>query len=112
MGIDAVVCAITAIAGFIEHQTFLDEMSGLTPFAEGQIKIIQVPISNAAPAVNKKIREIRRPGQVIVACILRGDKNLIPSVDTVILAGDVLVIITSEQYETAAIQELTGKWKA
>ena len=109
MGIDSVVCAINVIAGIIEQQAFLDEMTTLAPVGNGRIRISQVPISHTAPAVDKKLWELSLPKDVIIGCILRGDKNMVPRGDTRILAGDVLVLISTDEHEIAAVQELTGR---
>jgi len=103
------VCAISAIAGIIEQQTFLDEMATLVPVGEGRIRIAQVPISGTAPAVDKKLWELSLPKEVIIGCVLRGDKSMIPRGDTRILAGDILVLISSDEHEVAAVKELTGR---
>ena len=109
MGIDSVVCAITTIAGIIEQQAFLDEMATLVPVGEGRIRIAQIPISQTAPAVDKKLWELSLPKDVIIGCVLRGDKSMVPRGDTRILAGDVLVLISTDEHETAAVRELTGR---
>jgi trk system potassium uptake protein TrkA len=109
MGIDSVVCAITAIAGIIEQQTFLEEMATLVPVGQGRIRIGQVPISQTAPAVDKKLWELSLPKDVIIGCVLRGDKSLVPRGDTRILAGDVLLLISTDEHETASVRELTGR---
>lgn len=109
MGIDSVVCAITAIANIIEQQTFLDEMATLVPIGEGRVSIAQVPIAATAPVVDKKLWEINLPKEVIIGCVLRGDHSIVPRGDTRILAGDMLVLISSNQQEMTAIKELTGR---
>jgi len=109
MGIDSVVCAISAIAGIIEQQAFLDEMATLVPVGEGRIRIAQVPISQTAPAVDKKLWKLSLPKEVTIGCVLRGDKSMIPRGDTRILAGDILVIISSDEHEMTALKELTGR---
>ena len=109
MGIDSVVCAITAIAGIIEQQAFLDEKATLVPVGNGRIKIAQVPISQSAPAVGKKLWELSLPKDVIIGCMMRGDKSMVPRGDTRILSGDVLVLISTDEHETAAVRELTGR---
>lgn len=109
MGIDSVVCAITAIAGIIEQHAFLDEMATLIPIGEGHISVAQVPISGTAPVVDKKLWEVNLPKEVIIGCILRGEKNMVPRGDTRILAGDILILISSDKHEMAAIKELTGR---
>jgi trk system potassium uptake protein TrkA len=109
MGIDSVVCAITAITGIIEQQAIMDKIANLLPIGEGRVSIAEVPISGSAPAVGKKLWEINLPKQVIIGCVLRGDAAMVPRGDTRILAGDVLVLISSEKQEMAAIKELTGR---
>lgn len=109
MGIDSVVCAITAITGIIEQQAFVDKITTLIPIGEGRVNIAEVPIPGTSPAVGKKLWEINLPKEVIVGCILRGDSTMVPRGDTRILAGDMLVLISSDKQEMAAIQELTGR---
>ena len=109
MGIDSVVCAITVIAGIIEQQAFMDEISTLAPIGGGGVKVAQVPISQAAPVVGKKLWELNLPKEVIIGCILRGDASIVPRGDARILAGDVLVLISTDEREMAAVRELTGR---
>ncbi|WP_077610261.1 potassium channel family protein [Clostridium sp. Marseille-P2415] len=109
MGIDSVVCAITAITGIIEQQAFVDKITTLVPIGEGRVNIAEVPIPGTSPVLGKKLWEINLPKEVVVGCILRGDTAMVPRGDTRILAGDMLVLISSDQQEMAAIQELTGR---
>jgi trk system potassium uptake protein TrkA len=109
MGIDSVVCAITAITGIIEQQAFVDKIATLVPIGEGRVSIAEVPIPGVAPVVGKKLWEINLPKQVIIGCILRGDTTMVPRGDTRILAGDMLVLISSDKQEMVAIKELTGR---
>ena len=53
MGIDSVVCAITAITGIIEQQAFVDKIATLVPIGEGRVSIAEVPIPSTAPTVGK-----------------------------------------------------------
>jgi len=109
MGIDSVVCAVNAITNIIEQQAFLEGIANLIPIAETRIKIAEVPITGTAPAVGKKLWEIDLPKEVIVGCILRGESSMIPRGDTQILAGDMLILISSDNQEISAIKELTGR---
>lgn len=109
MGIDSVVCAISAVTSIIEQQAFVEEMANIVPIGEGRVQIAEVPVSGAAPVVGKKLWEINLPKEVIIGCILRGDTAMIPRGDTRILAGDMLVLISGNGQEIAAIRELTGR---
>ena len=106
MGIDSVVCAISAITSIIEQQAFLDEIATLGSASKGRIRITQVPISEESNSRNKKLSELSLPKEVIIGCVLRGYKSIIPSGDTRILNGDVLVLISFDESEPAAVKEL------
>lgn len=109
MGIDSVVCAISAIANIIEQQAILDEMGTLIPIGEGRINIAQIQISSSSPVLDKKISEINLPKEVNISCILRGEKTMIPRGDTRLMSGDILIMISSIENEVAAIKKLTGR---
>ncbi|OYP07085.1 trk system potassium uptake protein TrkA [Lachnotalea glycerini] len=109
MGIDSVVCAINTITGIIEQQAFMDEMATVLPIGQGNLSIAEVPISQSAPSVDKKIWEIDLPKEVIIGCILRGENSMVPRGDTRLLAGDILVLISSKENQISAIRELTGR---
>ncbi|MCL2078964.1 MAG: NAD-binding protein [Oscillospiraceae bacterium] len=110
MGIDSVVCTITTIANIIEQHAFLDEIT--TSISSGEyenLKTTQISISHNEPCVNKKLRELNLPESSIIGCILRANKAMVPRGEMRILAGDILVLITLDEHETAAIKELTGR---
>lgn len=109
MGVDSVVCAISTITSVIEQQAFMDDITSIMPIGEGRINIAQIPISSSAPATGKKLWELTLPEAVIIGCILRGETTIIPRGDTRIQDGDVLVLISSNNQELSAIQELTGR---
>ncbi len=109
MGVDSVVCAVSAVTGIIQQQAFIDEMTSIIPVGKGLVQIIEVRIQEESPAAGKKLMEITLPKEGIVGCVLRGDSTLIPRGDTRILAGDTLVVITISGHELNIIQALTGR---
>lgn len=109
MGVDSVVCEMTMITSIIEQQAFLDEVATLVPIGDGRIKISQVPIPADAPAANRRVMDLSLPKNVLIGCIMRGDTGTIPRGDNVILPGDVLVVISSDEHESAAARALTGR---
>lgn len=109
MGVDSVVCAVSALTGIIQQQAFIDEMSNIIPVGEGRVQIIEVRIFGESPIAGKKLWEITLPQECIVGCVLRGDSFLIPRGDTRILAGDTLVVITGNGQNISEIHALTGR---
>ena len=107
MGIDSVVCAINTITGIIEQQAFINEIDTVLPLTQENISISEVSILASSPSVNKKIWEIDLPKEVIIGCILRGENSMIPKGDTKLLAGDIIIIISSKKNQSLAIKELS-----
>lgn len=109
MGVDRVVCAVSAVTGIIQQQAFIDEMTNIVPIGEGRVQIIEVQITSQSPVAGKKLWEINLPKESIVGCILRSDTTIIPRGDTRILAGDTLVVLTGNGQELNTAQVLTGE---
>jgi trk system potassium uptake protein TrkA len=109
MGIDSVVCAISAVTGILEQEAFKDKMADVIKLGDGRVRILEVPILQEAPVVGKKLCEISLPKAAIIGCVLRGDQTIIPRGDTCIMANDQLVVITDKEQEGMTLQELTGK---
>lgn len=108
MGVDRVVCAVSAVTGIIQQQAFIDEMTNIVPIGQGRVQIVEVQITGESPAQGKKLWEITLPKESIIGCILRGDTSLIPRGDTRILSGDTLVLIAENGRELDAVRALTG----
>lgn len=108
MGIDSVVCAISAVTNFIEQQTFINNMETVIPLIDGKIKILEIPVLENYPIVNKKLCEIKFPKGVIVGSILRGELTMIPDGETMILDGDILILISSNHQEQNTLKVIKG----
>lgn len=109
MGIDSVVCAISAVTNIIQQQAFIDDLVNIVPVGLGKVQIIEVHIPHDAPVCGKKLWEIDLPQEVVIGCILQNDTALIPRGDTRIMAEDTLVIISRSGQEERAIRVLTGR---
>ncbi len=109
MGIDSVVCAISAVTNIIQQQAFVDDLVNIVPVGFGMVQIIEVHIPEDAPVCGKKLWEIDLPQEVVIGCILRRDSALIPRGDTRINAGDTLVVIARSGQEQSTICVLTGR---
>lgn len=109
MGVDSVVCAVSALTGIIQQQALIDEMNSIIPVGEGRVQIVQVKIFGESLIAGKKLWEITLPKECIVGCVLRGDSFIIPRGDTRILAGDTLVVITGNSQNLDEVHALTGR---
>lgn len=109
MGVDSVVCAISAVTTIIQQQAFIDDLVNVLPVGLGAVQIIEVSIPEYAPVSGKQLWEIELPHEVVIGCLLRGDSALIPRGDTRINAGDTLIVIANSKQMQEAVQVLTGR---
>lgn len=109
MGVDFVACYSNIITNILEQQAFMDDMATVLPLGEGNICIAEVRIGDLAPSIGKKVWELNLPKEVIIGCILRGEYNLVPRGETLILSGDVVILISSKEHQVDAIRVMTGR---
>lgn len=108
MGVDSVVCALNMITNIMEEQAVMSEMTRMIPIEEGRIHIVEIPILKGAFVAGSRLSELSLPPEIIVGCIIRDDRSLIPRGDTVIREGDTLLIITSDQSKLKQLKELNA----
>lgn len=114
MGVDKVVCSTEVVTEFIEQQAFLDKISKSIPIAEGVVEIMEISIDGKDPAVGREVVELDLPNDVIIGCILRDRLTLVPSGETVITPGDLLILImnANKKYETmTALKGDGSRWQ-
>ena len=94
MGVDGVVCATNAISGLIEQQAFVDEITTVIPVGDRKLSVSEVTISGQSNVCGKTLAEIQMPKDTIVGCVLRQENTIIPKGNTMILPGDLLVLLS------------------
>ena len=107
MGIDRVVCALNMITNIMEENALMDEMMKMVPLDKGKLHIVETTILHNSAMIGKKLWELNLPKEIIIGCIVRDDKSLIPRGDTSVKEGDTLLMITSDIDELSKMKELT-----
>lgn len=110
MGIDSVVCAISAITDLIEQNAIIEELSTKISIAEGNIVINEWLIDGKNIIVDKKLWELNLPKGVIIGCIIRGNDTVVPRGDTRIKADDKLIILAKTECEIQ-LRKILGRSK-
>ncbi|MCR5481996.1 MAG: NAD-binding protein [Clostridia bacterium] len=109
MGIDSVVCAISAISNIIEQHILLSDIKTVMPIGEGHAEVIQISVPENAKVTGQKLCDIDLPKQAIIGCVLRGSRTLVPHGQTTLESGDGLILIVAGPNKEAAIRKLTAK---
>ena len=74
---------------------------------KGERTTFEVPVMVDSPLVEKAIRDIQWPQEMIIATIRRGAKEIIARGDTVIRSGDILIVVCDEGIVGKMTEEMT-----
>jgi trk system potassium uptake protein len=101
LGIQPAVSATDLILRLIEHEVPRYGLVHLLALEEERLEIIELEVTPEAPTVGKKVAEIELPEGSLIISVLRGGSGFVPKPDTVIEAGDeVLLVLDSGLEET------------
>lgn len=109
MGVDAVVSPTDTITTIIEQQAFMDEIDAVMPLSNGSTKILEIRLSDNSPSVGKTLKDISLPKEVIIGCVFRHNNTIIPDGNTVLLSGDIVIVLSDENKVDSAVRELAGR---
>jgi len=81
------------IASLIEQRTAFEEITNLIPVGEGRVTVTELLPAPSAKVCGKALRDLHLPGNSLVGYILRDGSPLVPRGDTVLAAGDRIILI-------------------
>lgn len=109
LGIDTTVSATAAIMAQIEQELPTHPLIPLLTIKGGGLEIVEVKIPPNSSVIGKRIRDLLLPQQSIIALIIDEEGvPRIPSTDTVIRAGDEVVVVTRTENEDSLRAVLTA----
>jgi trk system potassium uptake protein TrkA len=93
LGIQPAVSATDLILRLIEHEVPRYGLVHLLALEEERLEIIELEVSDDAPAVGRKVSDIALPDGSLIISVLRGGSGFVPKPDTVIEAGDEVLLV-------------------
>jgi Trk K+ transport system NAD-binding subunit len=64
--------------------------------SEGKL-IMEIPVCMGSYLENRLIRDIRWPSRCLIVGVRRGDKEILPAGDTLIIAGDCVIVLADKK---------------
>jgi trk system potassium uptake protein TrkA len=94
LNIQPAVSATDLILRLIEHEVPKYGLVHLLDLPEERLEIIELVVADGAPAAGKKISDISIPEGALVVAVLRSEGGgFVPKADTVIKAGDEVLVV-------------------
>src|SRR5436853_1542786 len=101
LGIQPAVSATDLILRLIEHEVPRYGLVHLLALEEERLEIIELEVNAEAPAVGETVSSIALPEGSLIISVLREGSGFVPKPDTVIEAGDEVLLVLDPGLEDA-----------
>src|SRR5215212_9316262 len=108
LGIQPAVSATDLILRLIEHEVPKYGLVHLLDLPEERLEIIELVVSDDAPAAGLEIAQIGLPDGALVISVLRGGSGFVPKADTVVEAGDEVLVVLDPGLEEDITAQFVG----
>jgi len=112
LGIQPAVSATDLILRLIEHEVPQYGLVHLLDLREEQLEIIEVEVAEGAPAASQRVADIAIPDGALVISVLRGGRGFVPKADTVIEAGDEVLLVLDPGLENDITEQFAPNGRA
>jgi trk system potassium uptake protein TrkA len=108
LGIQPAVSATDLILRLIEHEVPRYGLVHLLDLPEERLEIIELVVAEDAPAAGRRVSEMALPDGALVISVLRNGSGFVPKADTVVEAGDEVLVVLDPGLEQDITREFVG----
>ena len=109
LGVDVTISSTNVILERIEEEVPTHPLTHLLAIEDSGQEIVEIKIPPEATTVGKSVRELSiPPGSKLALFIREGGRNRVPTLNTVLRAGDRIIAITTPESEEALRATLRG----
>ena len=107
LGVDYAVSSAEIIAQIIEQEANLMQLHLVASINKGRGQICSVTLGENSALDGRAVKSLVFPKGSLLVSVVRGEKLVIPSGDTVLLAGDEIIAVCEDRAEKALIRLLS-----
>jgi trk system potassium uptake protein TrkA len=93
LGVQPAVSATDLILRLIEHEVPAYGLVQLLALEEERLEIIELEVGEGSPAAGQRVKDVVLPDGALIISVLRGGRGFVPQSDSVIEAGDQVLLI-------------------
>lgn len=108
LGIQPAVSATDLILRLIEHEVPRYGLVHLLALEEERLEIIELEVSDSAPAAGQQVKDVDMPEGALIISVLRAGGGFVPKADTLIEAGDEVLLVLDPGLESVITPLFTG----
>ena len=108
-GVDASVSPPHILTSMVEEAVTVGDLVRLLRLEGGKVALVEVTLPEDAPNVGRPLYELRLPPDCAVVALLREGHVVIPQPETVVVAGDEILALSSGVSEAALRTAIVGE---
>ena len=107
-GVDVAVSTPHLLTALVEEAVSVGSLVRLLSFEGGRARLCEATLSDTAPSQGKDLAELGLPRDSTVVAIIRDDHVIVPRGDSVLRAGDEVLVLTTPEAEDDVVTTLLG----
>jgi trk system potassium uptake protein TrkA len=112
LGVKPAISATDLILRLIEHEVPKYGLVHLLDLPEERLEIIELEVANGSDAAGRKVKELGLPDGSLVISILRDGGGFVPHGDSVVEAGDEVLLVLDVGLETSVTERFADRSSA
>lgn len=107
-GVDVSVSTPQLMTALVEEAVSVGSLVRLLQFGGGTAHLVEVTLAEGSPAEGVTLADLQLPRSATVVAVVRGDRLVVPRGDTVLDAGDEVLVLVTGDAEDIVQQLLVG----
>jgi trk system potassium uptake protein TrkA len=107
-GVDISVSTPHLLAALVEEAVAVGSFIRLLSFEGGRAKLAEVTLAQGSAVDGKTIEQLGVPRDATVVAVLRNERLIVPRGDTMLRAGDEVIVLVTTESEEAVNRLLTS----
>ncbi|MFN2363793.1 MAG: TrkA family potassium uptake protein [Halarsenatibacteraceae bacterium] len=99
LGVNVAISSSSILTGLVNQEVAMQDLKGILTKNHDNLEMLRVTVKDGAKAVNKKLKNLDLPIEVVLVSILRGDKPIVPRGNTTVCSGDMIVVLAREDFK-------------
>ncbi len=107
-GVDVSVSTPHLLTALVEEAVSVGSLVRLLSFEGGRARLSEATLTDASPAAGKDLADLAFPRDSTVVAIIRDRHVIVPRGDTILRAGDEVMVLTTPEAEDDVVATLLG----
>lgn len=109
LGVTETISVTAMLSSLIERRSAFDSISKLFGAFNGKVEVVEAVVKADAPSRGVALKELELPRSTLIAAVNRGSEEIIPNGETVLRAGDQVLVVTRADVFATAIGKIAGE---